>query len=371
MRSRVAAFVACLTASAAITGAEACGTVPDSRSFVHVGVRDGGTGGDQVDGSAIGGRTGAGAVTGSGGGSSGGGAGASSGGGPGSGGTGAGGVSVTDSGADGMAAGGAVGAGGSPSTGGTATTGGVSNAGGTTNSGGTGTGATSNSGGNMNTGGMTGSGGLSGTGGATGSGGSTGDGTAIGTLGNPCSPNGAYACAGHAQRGQLVCSGGSWATNGTCTSGNNCDTSPANAGFCSPIAAECTGKQAGDSVCKGTVHETCGLDLVTVNVIETCPYVCTAGACSGVCIPNSRKCVGTTGTQTCGANGQWGATTACPYSNSGFSFSVPCSSSYLYYATTCSAGTCVSHASDPNQNCWYCCSASGTGCSKVNAAGCP
>jgi hypothetical protein len=31
----------------------------------------------------------------------------------------------------------------------------------------------------------------------------------------------------------------------------------------------------------------------------------------------------------------------------------------------------VSHASDPNQNCWYCCSASGTGCSKVNAAGCP
>lgn len=350
--------------TAAITGSAACGTVPDSRTFVHVGARDGGTGGDQVDASASGGRTGIGGGSGSGGGSSSGGAGASAGGGAGAGGAGAGGASVVDSGSDGMeagASGGSIGMGG-------ATTGGTSNAGGTTNSGGAGGTA---SGGTLNSGGNTSTGGVTGNGGVTGSGGSGGDGTAVGTLGATCSPNGAYACAGHAQRGQLVCSGGTWATNGTCTSGNNCDTSPANAGFCSPIPAECAGKQAGDSVCKGTVHETCGVDLVTVNVIETCPYVCTAGACSGVCVPNSKKCVGTTGTQTCGANGQWGTTTSCPHTNSGFSFSVPCSSSYLYYATTCSAGTCVSHASDPNQNCWYCCNSGGAGCSKVNAAGCP
>lgn len=43
-----------------------------------------------------------------------------------------------------------------------------------------------------------------------------------------------------------------------------------------------------------------------------CPYVCSAGACTGECVPDSKACTGSpTGTKTCGEDGFYGAATSC------------------------------------------------------------
>jgi hypothetical protein len=97
-----------------------------------------------------------------------------------------------------------------------------------------------------------------------------GDSATTGTLLGPCAVVGAYGCAGHAQKGQLVCTG-TWAVNGNCTGSNNCDTTPgANAGSCQPIVPECLGKKPGDNVCQGDLRLACGPDLLTVTVLERC-----------------------------------------------------------------------------------------------------
>jgi hypothetical protein len=69
-----------------------------------------------------------------------------------------------------------------------------------------------------------------------------------GTLGKPCPLDGAYACSGHAQRGQLVCDSGIWSSNGACATGQYCDTSEANTGFCVAIVESCLGKRGGEAV---------------------------------------------------------------------------------------------------------------------------
>src|SRR5262245_30640513 len=133
----------------------------------------------------------------------------------------------------------------------------------------------------------------------------TGDGTAIGAWGMSCSPDGAYACAGHAQKDQLICTGGKWRANGSCTGANNCDTTPgSNAGSCQPIIPDCQGKRAGDVFCSDTDRLVCGIDLVTTARIETCPFLCDKGECTGVCMPTTRRCDGFI-PQSCNASGQW------------------------------------------------------------------
>jgi hypothetical protein len=140
------------------------------------------------------------------------------------------------------------------------------------------------------------------------------DGTAIGTVSAPCLTNGAFACAGHAQRQQLVCQEGTWHTNGACAGATRCDSTPgANAGSCQPLISECQGHLAGYRFCRGVETDVrdCGLDLVTASVVESCTFVCSAGACQGECHPDDKRCkTGTQIPQTC-VGGQWQDGTTC------------------------------------------------------------
>ncbi|HEX4341435.1 MAG TPA: SUMF1/EgtB/PvdO family nonheme iron enzyme [Polyangiaceae bacterium] len=182
-------------------------------------------------------------------------------------------------------------------------------------------------------GGRTGAGGMTGNGGAdtdaaagaAGTSGSGGDGgvidePGIGKLGEPCAIDGAYACAAHAGRGQLVCSKGQWASNGSgCPTGSFCDTSASNAGFCTPVIPDCAGMAAGATFCRSTERFACGADLVSATSLEKCPYVCSAAACTGECVPGQKDCKGggTTGNglvpRSCGLDGKWTDGTACPF----------------------------------------------------------
>jgi len=180
-------------------------------------------------------------------------------------------------------------------------------AGGSATAGASGTGDDAGGAGRTSTGGAS----NAGAPGSSGSSSAGGNGAGIGTLGQPCSPDGAYACAGHAQRGQLVCDGGKWTSNGTCPTGNNCDSSDENAGFCSPVVSECVGASPAQAVCKGLTREACGTDLVSVNEIETCAFACSVGKCTGECTADQKRCEGE-GVQTCGADSHWSPTTACP-----------------------------------------------------------
>jgi len=154
--------------------------------------------------------------------------------------------------------------------------------------------------------------------GALGEGGTPGnppdDGTAIGAQNAPCSTSGAFACAGHAQREQLVCRDGKWQNNGACAGSTLCDSTPgANAGSCQPLISECQSHAAGYHFCRATdtdVRE-CGLDLVTAAVVQSCTYVCSAGACQGECHPGDKQCkTGAQIPQTC-VGGQWQDGAAC------------------------------------------------------------
>ncbi|HEX4336222.1 MAG TPA: hypothetical protein VH062_09935 [Polyangiaceae bacterium] len=213
------------------------------------------------------------------------------------------------------------------SSGGTGETGGTA---GTTGSGGTVTGGgTTGKGGHAGLDAGAGAGengpdsGIDGGGGQSGvdAGGDAGavDHSAVGVLGDPCASTGSYACAGHAQKGLLVCSKGTWSALSPCTGSNDCDsTLGANAGSCQPIVAECTGKTAGTSFCSGPKDRfECGIDLVTTKLVETCPFVCTAGACTGECDPagaTTKQCKDTSNIpQTCGASGTWVDGKACAY----------------------------------------------------------
>ncbi len=215
--------------------------------------------------------------------------------------------------------------GGTANVGGSASTSGTNSAGGVTPIGGAGpTGGNST----IATGGSSGLGGTRGnsSGGATFAGGTgeTSGNSTIGTVGSQCAPNGAYGCSTHASAHLVVCANGTWATNGTCASGQLCDSQPGSTvGTCQNIVAECSGKNPGDSVCNGQNVETCGLDLVTVTVVQTCTnQTCVNGACQGVCAPGQKNCSGNT-PQTCSNAGQWQSLTGCGTN------------------TLCNAGACV------------------------------
>ena len=76
-------------------------------------------------------------------------------------------------------------------------------------------------------------------------------GPGAGQLGEPCSEAGARACAGHAQREQLLCEAGAWKSNGSCPAGQHCDTREgANQGLCQPVVADCEGQPTGTPICR-------------------------------------------------------------------------------------------------------------------------
>jgi hypothetical protein len=221
-----------------------------------------------------------------------------------------------------FATGGSIASGGTSEEGGLLTTGGKAATGGSL--------ATTNTGGSANieaSGGVFGSGGLpSPVGGASNSCGTswsdTDDASAndddagtatIGVAGKSCSSEGAYGCAGHAQRVQLVCRRGCWQSTGDgCESGTLCDTRPEYAGMCQPVAANCVGRVPGFQFCQGQDVRECGVDLVTSDVVDTCHHqTCqpATGACQGVCEPGEvlqSSCGACNeGNQSCGGNGYW------------------------------------------------------------------
>jgi hypothetical protein len=186
------------------------------------------------------------------------------------------------------------------------------------------------------------------------------DGTAVGTLGQPCTRQGALACAGHAQKAQLVCDG-TWKLNGTCSGMTNCDSTPGpNAGSCQPIVTDCTSRQPNQTFCQRETVIRCGPDLVNTSQVEICgsfapaclngacvgcsaappeercngntpricgsPWVeapactgakpvCVAGAC-GECVPNARSCRGAV-PRLCSVGAAWTDQASCPVDKPG------------------------------------------------------
>ncbi len=148
---------------------------------------------------------------------------------------------------------------------------------------------------------------------SAGAGGESGetDGAALGTLNQPCAVEGAYACVGHAQKGQLICSGGKWAPKGTCEAGSNCDSTPgSSAGSCAPILAQCSASSL--STCSSGSAVVCDPDLVsTITTACAGPTpVCLSGACVA-CTPTSEQCSDASRTQTCSPSGAWEDPTLC------------------------------------------------------------
>jgi len=114
------------------------------------------------------------------------------------------------------------------------------------------------------------------------------DPSAVGTLGSPCDKPGALACAGHAQKLQLLCDGGVWKSNGVCPGAQICDTRPGpTAGSCQDPDPKCVGKKPNESFCEGAVRRTCGPDLLS-STIETCT---SADHCAQGTGPHCAKCL--------------------------------------------------------------------------------
>jgi hypothetical protein len=153
----------------------------------------------------------------------------------------------------------------------------------------------------------------------------SGDGTATGTIGERCAPDDAYGCAGHAQKGRLICSKGRWQPNGICSGSENCESTPGpTAGSCQPVATGCEDQPGDALICQGTDLLKCGIDLATTSKIQTCQYVCADGGCSGTCMPGTRQCSDLT-PQTCDDAGTWIDGTACANRCSGGACSGTCS----------------------------------------------
>jgi hypothetical protein len=126
---------------------------------------------------------------------------------------------------------------------------------------------------------------------------------ALGVLGCPCSSSGKLACNGNAQAVALICSQGIWTVNQTCEGSN----------FCRQIDPLCEdAASAGRNVCATpTSVAQCGPDRVSHAPGQTCSGAtptCLDGACVA-CAPSSTAPCGpcSDGTQTCGADGSWGA----------------------------------------------------------------
>jgi Human growth factor-like EGF len=86
----------------------------------------------------------------------------------------------------------------------------------------------------------------------------------------PCSPNGAKACRGHASFDKLVCQSGRWIIIGVCDGTYRCNSKPgASLGSCQPIPPLCLDKNPGDPVCDGLERKRCDADLLHYD-----PYAC-------------------------------------------------------------------------------------------------
>lgn len=106
------------------------------------------------------------------------------------------------------------------------------------------------------------------------------EGPGLGKLGEPCSEEGARACAGHAQRVQLLCEAGAWQSNGSCPAGQHCDTRDgADQGLCQPVLADCEGQPKGTPVCRDKNVELCDADQVSTTLQTECTS-CDSGSCS-------------------------------------------------------------------------------------------
>jgi hypothetical protein len=71
-------------------------------------------------------------------------------------------------------------------------------------------------------------------------------------------------------------------------------------GHCVPNTKQCVGKQP----------QTCGLNGEWLQPDPACPYVCTSDGCTGVCLPDQTACSGNT-PRTCNGSGQWVDGTTC------------------------------------------------------------
>jgi formylglycine-generating enzyme required for sulfatase activity len=182
---------------------------------------------------------------------------------------------------------------------------------------GQGTSSDSGPGGGGSGGGQTGGqggagGGTAGAGGGTTTTSTQPDSAGLGSIGDPCPKAHELACAGHAQKLKLVCGKDlKWQANGTCDKDTLCDTGEgADQGTCKPVIAACAGQNPGDVVCQGKDVVTCGPDLVTTEKVQSCPFVCTGGACDGECAPKDKKCTGDQ-PASCDASGHWQVGSAC------------------------------------------------------------
>jgi hypothetical protein len=89
----------------------------------------------------------------------------------------------------------------------------------------------------------------------------------------------------------------------------------------------------GSVQCSGNVPQTCSLGGQWQNG-AVCPYLCTAGKCTGTCTPSSTQCSGNSRV-TCDATGAWGTPAACPFVCSKGACSGVCSPG----ATRCNANS--------------------------------
>ena len=216
-------------------------------------------------------------------------------------------------------------------------------------------------------GGLPGSGGLRGTGGKPGTGGSMPMDAGAGgapvdagpdpVLNGACATVGDLNCVGHAQKGMMMCDGAKWVPNGACSGSLLCDTTPGpTRGTCVAPIANCANQQPGYAYCTSNTKVTCGPDLLTVSG-DTCPFICSAGQCTGECVPSSRDCNGQI-PLSCATNATWLSGTACAGDcNKG----TCCSAS----APTNCGGTCVDLQTS-NTNCGGC----GTLCSTAGGKSC-
>lgn len=127
-----------------------------------------------------------------------------------------------------------------------------------------------------------------------------------GVCGGECVP-GTQQCSGKAA--QLCDNTGKWATLETCDF--NCNFS----GGTASCGGACTN---GTKQCSGKVPQNCVASEWASSA--QCPYVCLSatGTCGGECVPGSAKCGPQGGIQSCSATGQWQSEgTSCPFVCSG------------------------------------------------------
>lgn len=120
------------------------------------------------------------------------------------------------------------------------------------------------------------SGGSNSESGSAGESGEGGSGDSLPVLFEACSVKGEFACVEQASAQRLACDGQHWQAGTTCAAGQLCNTPT---GKCAPIVTECASVQPGSVACREDTVVTCGADLVTASVNQTCAGRCKLGIC--------------------------------------------------------------------------------------------